>query len=308
MERDKVLVIGDLIVDRYIKCEFRGIVPYEYAYDVKPSGYLPMEFMGGAGNIYRQLKELKANVDFTTIIGDEPVDNGSMPFDINCKQYRMFTVKQPNRILNTKIMYMVEDRIMFRVSCEDTKHYDVDLTYYIEHYLQYNIKNYHTIILCDYNKGLFTPKFTEEIISIAKNNNIFVIADVKPINASYFNGVDIIKCNRKEFDEIERINSFPNDVGIYVVTSGKSGTVVTNRFIDDGEWFGAYTNPFFKNAKSAGDIFTAGMVYGLMGDINKLTSAVKLGNKLASLSTSNIYDDVVYNPFNKIKKFLGEVK
>lgn len=60
------------------------------------------------------------------------------------------------------------------------------------------IKGLNAIIISDYAKGVVTESLSQRVITLARENNVFVIVDPKGNNVSKYRGCNIIAPNRKE--------------------------------------------------------------------------------------------------------------
>ncbi|MEO6499705.1 MAG: PfkB family carbohydrate kinase, partial [Mucilaginibacter sp.] len=63
------------------------------------------------------------------------------------------------------------------------------------------------VVLSDYNKGLFTPALTQQIISFANQHNKKVVIDPKGLDYTKYKGAYLIKPNRKELGEAAKVQS-----------------------------------------------------------------------------------------------------
>lgn len=161
----KVLVIGDIIFDKYI---------FGTSTRLSPEAPVPVvtqqrtsETLGGAGLVYENLKSL--GVDVT-----------------------LFDYDQPKSVKT-------------RVLCDGHYITRIDDDYYADGYdileeLQdYPFDRYEYIVLSDYNKGVLD--FAEQIIELANAAGCKVIVDPKR-EASAYKGAWLVKPNRKEFEEL----------------------------------------------------------------------------------------------------------
>jgi len=123
--------------------------------------------------------------------------------------------------------------------------------------------NYDWYIISDYLKGTITKELLKNI-PMEK-----VIVDTKPEHMAWFTGAHILKCNKKEFF------SYSNKIDMknLVITDGKDGVMVNNKFIkqlDPKEDF---------NVIGAGDKFMAYMCMGYFKS-KDLVKAVKYANEM----------------------------
>ena len=160
----KVLIIGDIIIDRYI---------YGTSTRLSPEAPVPVviqerivETVGGAGLVYENLKSL--GVDVSLYESDQPA---SIKTRVMCDGHYV------TRIDND---YIADG-------------YDV-----LEELQEFPFNKYDYVILSDYNKGVL--EFSEQIIQLANKAGCRVIVDPKK-SAEHYKGAWLVKPNYKEFGD-----------------------------------------------------------------------------------------------------------
>ena len=161
----KVLVIGDIIIDKYI---------YGTSTRLSPEAPVPIvtqertvETMGGAGLVYENLKSLGVDVS-------------------------LYEPDQPSSI---KTRVMCNGHYITRIDND----YIADGFDVLEDLQKFPFHKYDYVILSDYNKGVL--EFSEQIIQLAYEAGCRVIVDPKK-SAEHYKGAWLVKPNRKEFEEL----------------------------------------------------------------------------------------------------------
>lgn len=161
----KVLVIGDIIVDKYI---------YGTATRLSPEAPVPVvnqthtsQSLGGAGLVYENLKSLGVDV-------------------------ALYDYDQPKSV---KTRVMCDGHYVTRID-ED---FYADGYEILEDLQEYPFDRYNIVVLSDYNKGVLD--FSEQIIDLATSAGCRVIVDPKR-QASAYTGAWLVKPNRKEYEEL----------------------------------------------------------------------------------------------------------
>ena len=96
-----------------------------------------------------------------------------------------------------------------------------------------SIDEAHIIVLSDYNKGVFSPGFTQHIIASANSKQKKVIVDPKGLNYEKYKGAHIIKPNKKELAEaaktenIRTISDLQSAAKVIFELTGSAYLVVT---------------------------------------------------------------------------------
>ena len=158
----KVLVLGDVIIDKYIYGTSERLSPEAPVPVVKYQR--EVETLGGAGLVYKNLKSL--GVDVT-----------------------LFETEQPSSI---KTRVICDGHYVTRI--DDDKH--ADSTSVLETIELHNFSEYEYVILSDYNKGVL-----DESLEIIKHINKFdckIIVDPKE-HANQYKDAWLVKPNNSEF-------------------------------------------------------------------------------------------------------------
>jgi len=159
-----VLILGDIIIDKYI---------YGTSTRISPEAPVPVitykrevETLGGAGLVYENLKSLGVDVELVDIF-----DKASVKTRVICDGHYV------TRIDND---------------------YHADSKQYLDYILSRDFSDYEYVILSDYNKGTL-----DESLKIIEHLNTFgckVIVDPKE-HANHYKGAWLVKPNYKEFGD-----------------------------------------------------------------------------------------------------------
>ena len=192
----KILVIGDVMIDRYYLGTVNRISPEAPVpvLDWHKTNDLP----GGASNVALNLIKLNCHVSLISVLGQDHyadiIENQMNEIGVN-----HFFIKEKNRITTIKSRFISDHQQLLRLDQEDKHDIDSDSENFILSKLQDLIANgLSTIILQDYNKGIFTKQLIGNIINIANQNKIPICVDPKKSNFFEFQGVTLFKPNLKE--------------------------------------------------------------------------------------------------------------
>ena len=158
----KVLVIGDVIIDKYIYGTSERLSPEAPVPVVKYQR--EVETLGGAGLVYENLKSLRVDVT-------------------------LFETEQPSSI---KTRVICDGHYVTRI--DDDKH--ADSTLVLETIELQDFSEYEYVILSDYNKGVLDESL--EIIKHINRFNCKIIVDPKE-HAKHYKDAWLIKPNHSEF-------------------------------------------------------------------------------------------------------------
>jgi rfaE bifunctional protein kinase chain/domain len=192
----KILVIGDLMIDHYIHGNCNRISPEAPVpvVEIVKETYT----LGGAGNVLQNLISLNCRSDVLAVIGDD--DYGSIVkrelAAINIDGNGL--IKDYERCTIIKSRVMVTNHQMIRLDREQVLPVNSIIQQKLLQYLEQCIASCNMVLISDYGKGLLTPNLLASIISICNTNGKQTIVDPKGNNFSKYNGVTIIKPNKKE--------------------------------------------------------------------------------------------------------------
>ena len=202
LPRPRVLVLGDLVLDRYTWGNAERISPEA------PVMVLQVDHrearLGGAANVGHMLRGLEASVSCVGVIGNDSEgqllrdlldDAGINTEHIFCDASRPTTTKErfigraatrhPSQILRvdsedrTPLAEWLEQEIIAKVARDIT---------------QYNV-----LLISDYGKGVCTPRVLQAVIEAARSAEIPILVDpIRLSDWSRYRGATVIKANRYE--------------------------------------------------------------------------------------------------------------
>ena len=197
----KVAVIGDVMLDTY----WWGKVDR-----ISPEAPVPIvavskreERIGGAGNVALNVQALGASVSILSVVGN---DNEADLLNTLLKNNNIntdYVIKSAGRITTNKIRIIGRNQQMMRLDAEITNPLSAaDELALLTSFEKYIINESPSIVILeDYNKGVLTERVIDQVIAIAKENNIITAVDPKRKNFFAYRQVDIFKPNLHEAKE-----------------------------------------------------------------------------------------------------------
>ncbi len=193
--RAKVLVVGDVMLDRYWYGDVERISPEAPVpvVAVKQAKELP----GGAANVAQNVRTLGAACTLFSISGDDREADGLERLlgeaGIRCQLHR-------DKLLNTTVKLRVISRhqqlLRIDFDCPVSKDARVKL---LDSYLKH-LSEYDAVIISDYGKGGLG--YIQEMIQAARAATRPVVVDPKGDDYSGYRGANLITPNRKEFEHV----------------------------------------------------------------------------------------------------------
>jgi len=225
LDRKKIFVIGDLIIDEYITGEAVGLSLESPT--IKCEHTSTKKSPGGSGNVVMNLVALECNVGYMTICSDTTVyDDLSQKVNVHC----ITTKKQTS----SKQRYYVERNHVqhkyLQMNYTDSDELNPGSEEDIIDQLTNILPHYECVILSDYRCGVLTKKVTAGVIDICEKLSIPCIGtgqlsdwgNKTSLQLSKFNGCDLIVLNEEEAKEWS--SSFPWSKCEVVETMGSRGS------------------------------------------------------------------------------------
>lgn len=233
--RAKVLVVGDVMLDRYWYGDVERISPEAPVPVVAVSR--ADERPGGAANVAQNVRALGAGCTIFSISGDDreadSLERLLGEAKISCRLER-------DKLLNTTVKLRVISRhqqlIRIDFDCPVSKDARVKL---LDNYLKH-LSEYDAVIISDYGKGGLG--YIQEMIEAARAASRPVVVDPKGDDYRSYRGADLITPNRKEFEQVagrfrdnreleQKASAMAKelDLGGVLITRGEEGMSLVER-------------------------------------------------------------------------------
>ena len=193
-----ILVIGDFMIDEYVLGTVERIspeAPVPVVHEVE-TRRLP----GGAGNVVCNLKSLGARVLVTGIIGKDETgrDLTEMMVSLDIDRNDIFLYEAKDRPTTIKTRILAGNQQVCRLDREKKLPLNDKIENELISFFKNNISKIGGIIFSDYDKGVVTPRLIKEIVSLAKQNHIFVAVDPQVTHFESYQNVDVLTPNHHE--------------------------------------------------------------------------------------------------------------
>lgn len=193
--RAKVLVVGDVMLDRYWYGDVERISPEAPVPVVAVSR--ADERPGGAANVAQNVRALGAGCTLFSISGD---DREADSLERLLGEAKITCRLQRDKLLNTTVKLRVISRhqqlIRIDFDCPVSKDARVKL---LDNYLKH-LAEYDAVIISDYGKGGLG--YIQEMIEAARAASRPVVVDPKGDDYHGYRGAHLITPNRKEFEQV----------------------------------------------------------------------------------------------------------
>jgi len=195
-DKSRILVIGDLILDRFVYGNVNRISPEAPVPVVEVEKEIDLP--GGAGNVANNIASLNGKVYLASVIGNDIVGE-KLKTDLTKKEINtecIFT--DETRFTTVKTRIIGQHQQIVRFDKESTHKLSQTMTEKIIDFIKSKINEIQTIIISDYGKGVINQLLLSKIINISKEKKIFVTVDPKVEHFLKYRYVSCITPNLKE--------------------------------------------------------------------------------------------------------------
>jgi len=190
----RILVLGDLMIDKYIWGDVSRISP-EAPIPVVVAKH-DTSCLGGAGNVGHNLRSLGAFPILTGVVGNDK--EGDWIRKTAADNRGIFVSKTRPTTVKTRII--AHHQHVVRVDMEEKNPISPQLTDKVHRFIQQ--EKFDALIISDYNKGLVTDSLIQKVLSFAQQEKIPVCVDPKVEHFFSFSPVTLITPNHLETERM----------------------------------------------------------------------------------------------------------
>ena len=199
-----ILVIGDVMIDHYMKGKFERISPEAPVPIVDVISELTTP--GGAGNVIENLISYGVVPSILSVVGNDASGEELINIFKNVGIPTDGIFMEEDRLTSKKSRVMVASHQMIRIDKETKAPINTTSQQKIINYLESVISNIDILLISDYAKGVLTDELLSQIFNIANQHKVLSIVDPKGKNYAKYKGASIIKPNKKEAIEASGIS------------------------------------------------------------------------------------------------------
>jgi D-beta-D-heptose 7-phosphate kinase / D-beta-D-heptose 1-phosphate adenosyltransferase len=291
-EKCHVLVIGDIMLDRYLWGDVHRISPEAPVpvFHIKERS----ELTGGAGNVVSNLVGLGCSVTAIGVCGDDEAGERLNGLLGNGK-IQKFILKDLERPTVTKTRIISSGQQLLRLDEEESIPLNSKIQDKLLNLVNDNLSNCNAIVLSDYGKGVLqTPGLSQSIINLAQSHNIPVMVDPKGKDWIRYKGATCVTPNTKELEIfyggtidgketlVEAMRSILADYNLtwLLVTRGPLGMCLMSQ--DEGPIFISALAREVYDVSGAGDTVIATLSLGVASGFT-FQDAAKIANLAAGI-------------------------
>jgi len=225
----KIMVIGDLMLDKYIWGDVSRVSPEApvQVVNVSKENYAP----GGAANVANNVAALNAGVFMVGVVGDDHAQKILLDELEERKINVDGIVSMHDRPTVQKIRVMARGQQLLRVDYEDHSYVNGDVAGQMLDFIKKSINDIDAIVVSDYAKGVITKEFMDSLGKLVQQFNKILVIDPKPKNTFFYRNATVVTPNHKEAAEMAREEERNDDgitrIGNKLVKMMKSNVLIT---------------------------------------------------------------------------------
>jgi D-beta-D-heptose 7-phosphate kinase/D-beta-D-heptose 1-phosphate adenosyltransferase len=192
----QVLVVGDLILDRYADGKATRVSPEApvLVFEAGAERYL----LGGACNVAANLRELGASAAVLGVVGDDEGGRQLRQLLADAGIDTQALVTDHTRPTTRKTRYVAKTLQVLRVDEESRAPVAGAAEQAMLAVLEQRPFPWRSVLLSDYGKGVLTPRVVQAAIAAARSQGGVVVVDPKGKDYAIYRGVDLLTPNREE--------------------------------------------------------------------------------------------------------------
>jgi len=194
-----VLIIGDLILDRYVMGEVARISPEAPIPVLRAQGAELR--LGGAGNVAANLRSMEAEVEVIAVVGDDGFGRALSEKLTEIGVSNDSLIVDSTRPTIEKTRMISGSQQMLRVDWEDARPIDGEALATVLSRIPAAVERAQAVVLSDYGKGALAREVIELAIECARKRGIPVLVDPKGEDYTRYRGATLISPNKKEAEQ-----------------------------------------------------------------------------------------------------------
>ena len=196
----KILVLGDVMLDKYIWGDVSRISPEApvQVVNVVKESYAP----GGASNVANNIAALSAKSLIVGIVGNDTTKD-QLILELKKRNIDVSgLINDENKRTIKKVRVFGRSQQLLRFDYEKKGYVSTETENNILYFISKKIDEIDAIIVSDYAKGVITKNLMEKLITICIEKNKIIVVDPKPKHKNFYKNATLIAPNHKEAHEM----------------------------------------------------------------------------------------------------------
>lgn len=288
----RVLVVGDVMLDEYVRGEVSRISPEAPVpvLEVRETRASDVR-LGGAANAAANIQALGGKASLVGVVGvDEAAD--SMRKHLEQHGIAKLLVEDSSRPTSRKTRLVASQQQIVRVDYEKRTPVKGDVAERLKREIEASMPDVHAVVISDYAKGVITQEIARHAIACARRAKLPTIVDPKQRDFGVYAGATVITPNLHELEAAAPGLDVEHAAGSLMPRLDGTALLVT-RSADGMTLFRPEQSPFHVRAMAkevfdvtgAGDTVVATLALALAARL-PFEHAVELASVAAAISVS----------------------
>jgi D-beta-D-heptose 7-phosphate kinase/D-beta-D-heptose 1-phosphate adenosyltransferase len=295
-DHKRVLVVGDLMLDRYMWGDVSRVSPEAPVPVLRPQR--DAERAGGAGNLALNLAALGLRVQLAGYVGDDQEAQRLFRFFEDAGVGTDLVATLSDRPTITKTRIIASHQHVLRVDAEDLSPLRESDAENFSQRLLAELDNSDAIALSDYGKRVLGDELCKNLIAEARRRGLTVVVDPKGRSYRKYAGATVLTPNLKELETATGVSAYDHDALIetgrrlvkdlgldaIVLTQGEHGMTLIAP--EQTLHSPARAKEVF-DVSGAGDTVVAALTAGMLAGLDR-TDVLRLANLAAGVVVGKI--------------------
>ena len=306
LNQKRILVVGDVMLDRYLWGDVKRISPEAPVPVVRIRQQ--SEIPGGAGNVAANLAGLECPVSILGVCGNDEAGNRLRKIFLE-KGIDPLLQESITRPTITKTRVMARGQQLLRLDEEEPRILSPELEEKIIARFEQKAPGCDVVVLSDYGKGIFqTPNLCQHFLRYCRTRGIPVLVDPKGADWTRYQGATCVTPNTAELERVTGNTSEAGEAQLYqsasairrqyglewlLVTRGSKGMVLCGKE-DSPLMIPARAREVF-DVSGAGDTVIATLAAGLALGLS-FARAAQLSNLAAGIVVGKLGTQPITRP------------
>lgn len=194
--RVRVLVIGDLMLDRYIWGQVERISPEAPV----PVVRVTRESLhaGGAGNVAANIRSLGGAVITCGVIGRDQAGRRLQQELISLGVDTKGIVASRATTTTSKTRIIAHSQQVVRLDREQSETLDTRVRAQVRRFIHQRVRECDVVVVSDYGKGVIDAELLTQLAKLRERHGFLYVIDPKRRNYAHYRGATLVKPNREE--------------------------------------------------------------------------------------------------------------
>jgi rfaE bifunctional protein kinase chain/domain len=239
MAASRIVVVGDLILDRYLIGDTERLSPEAPVPVVSVREH--RSALGGAANVAANVAAMGATCRLVGVVGDDPTGRALRAEMATLRLTDAFVETTAGRPTTSKTRVLARGQQVVRIDEEVDRLVEGSELDRVLAKAEEALADADALLLEDYNKGLLAPSLIRAVMAVAKKRGMPVVVDPKFRQFFDYAGATVFKPNRREMEaalgasvDLEHRDALPESlarlkVDNLLLTLGAEGMVLVTK-------------------------------------------------------------------------------